>query len=406
MAKRRRFLINFAFFALLFALSVVAIRFALPALFPFVVAFLVTLLLRPVVRFFNTKLKINRRIISVVLVVLFYGTIGVLVIWMIIELLQFAAGKITGLPDFFQNQIRPMLDTVFDEIQQILHNFDPDSAIDFDDTVNSLLASLSKTILDFSGQLVGNITNVAVSVPSFLLNLVIMVIATIFLLVDYEDILIFVKKQLSDKTNEFLHNVSSHLGRVIRKYLVSYSLIMFITFCEIWAGLAIIGVKHSALIAILIAVFDILPVVGSGLIIVPWAIISFILGDIGMGIGLFILWAVLCVVRQIIEPKIIGDSVGMHPFLTLFAMLAGNFVYGAIGILLVPITLALCQSLNSAGVIKLYKTVEPEPEEEDPLQHAISIGVDAAGVWITKPFKKRLKKKKTGAKAKKPKKDE
>ena len=402
-AKRRRFLIDFAFFALIFILSVFAVRFALPALFPFVVAFLVTLLLRPVVRFLNTKLKINRRITSVVLVVLFYGTIGILVIWMIIEILQFVAGKITNLPDFFQNQIRPMLDMVFDEIQKILHNFDPDSAINFDDTVNSLLASLSKTVLDFSGTIVTNLTNVAVSLPSFLLNIVIMVIATIFLLVDYEDIVLFVKKQLPDKTNELLHNIGTHLGRVVRKYLISYSLIMFITFCEIWAGLAIIGVKHSALIAILIAALDILPVVGSGLIIVPWAIISFILGDIGMGIGLFILWAVLCVVRQIIEPKIVGDSVGMHPFVTLFAMLAGNFIYGGIGILLVPITIALCQSLNSAGVIHLYKTVEPEPEEEGAIQHAINAGVDAAGVWITKPFKKRLKKKK--AKAKKAKKE-
>jgi sporulation integral membrane protein YtvI len=341
----------------------------------------------------------------VLLVLLFYGTIGVFVIWILIEILQFAARKITNLPDFFQNQIRPMLNLVFDEIEKMLHTFDPDSALDFDDTVNSLLSTMSKMILDFSGNIVSSLTNVAVSVPSFLLNLVIMVISTIFLLVDYEDIVFFIKKQLSKQTNDLLHNISTHLGRVIRKYLLSYSVIMLITFCEIWAGLAIIGVKHSALIAILIAALDILPVVGSGLIIVPWAIISFILGDIGTGIGLFILWAVLCVVRQIIEPKIIGESVGMHPFLTLFAMLAGNFVYGGIGILLVPIALALCQSLNSAGVVKFYNSVEPEPEAEDPIQHAINMGVDAAGVWITKPFKKRLKNKKAG-KAKKIKKEE
>jgi hypothetical protein len=100
------------------------------------------------------------------------------------------------------------------------------------------------------------------------------------------------------------------------------------------------------------------------------------------------------VVRQIIEPKIVGNSVGMHPFLTLFAMLAGNFIYGGIGILLLPVTLALCQSLNSAGVVRLYKTFEPEPEENDPIQQAISKSVDAAGVWITRPFKKKLKAKK------------
>lgn len=396
--KRKRFLINFAFFALIFAISIFIIRFALPALFPFFVAFIVTVLLRPVVRFLHNKLKINTRIASVILVILFYATIGVIVVWLIIELVSLLADRVKDLPSFFQNQIRPFLVSLFDEIQKLLHNFDPEMAIDFDDTANSLLSSLGSTVMSFSGTFVGKLTDIAVSVPTFLLNIVIMVVATIFLLVDFESIMRFIKKQLSDKTNDLIHNIATHLGRVLKKYILSYSLIMLITFAEIFAGLSIIGIKYSALIAALIAVFDILPVVGSGLILAPWAIISLILGNIGQAIGLFILWAVLCVVRQIIEPKIVGNSVGMHPFLTLFAMLAGNFIYGGIGILLLPIALALCQSLNSAGVVKIYKNVEPEPEEDDPIRQAITKSVDAAGVWISKPFKKRMKNKTVKAK--------
>jgi hypothetical protein len=82
-------------------------------------------------------------------------------------------------------------------------------------------------------------------------------------------------------------------------------------------------------------------------------------------------------------------------------MLAGNFIYGGIGILLLPIALALCQSLNSSGVVKLYKNVEPEIEEDDPIQQVISKGVDAAGVWITRPIRKRKKLKAIRAKKKK-----
>ncbi len=392
--KRKRFLINFAFFALIFALSVVLVRYALPALFPFVVAYIVTVILLPLVRLINNKLKINKRILSVVFVILFYGTIGVIVAWLLIEIVSFAADRIKDLPLFFQAQVRPFLVNLFDEIQKMLYNFDPEIAIDFDTTTNSILSSLGSTVMSFSGNIVGKLTDFAVSVPSFLLNIVIMVIATIFLLVDYDSIGAFVRRQLSDKTNELMNKIGAHLSRVLKKYILSYSLIMLITFAEIFLGLSIIGFKHSALIAVLIAVFDILPVVGSGLVIVPWAIICFIIGDVGAGIGLFILWAVLCVVRQIIEPKIVGNSVGMHPFLTLFAMLAGNFIYGGIGILLLPVTIALCQSLNAAGVISIYKTVEPEPEAEDPLGQVITKGVDAAGVWITKPFKKNPKAKK------------
>ncbi len=402
--KRKRFLINFAFFALIFAISIFIIRFALPALFPFFVAFVVTMMLRPIVRFLHNKLKINTRIASVILVILFYATIGVIVVWLIIELVSLLADKAKDLPSFFQNQIRPFLDALFDEIRQLLHNFDPEMAIDFDDTANSLIASLGSTVISFSGTYVGKLTDIAVSVPTFLLNIVIMIVATIFLLVDFESIRKFIKRQLPDKTNELIHNISVHLGKVLKKYILSYSLIMLITFCEIFAGLSIIGIKYSALIAVLIAIFDILPVVGSGLVLAPWAIISLILGNIGQAIGLFILWAVVCIVRQIIEPKIVGSSVGMHPFVTLFAMLAGNFIYGGIGILLLPITLALCQSLNSAGVVKIYENVEPDPEEDDPIQQAITKSVDAAGVWISRPFKKRAKNK--TVKAKKSKKED
>ena len=396
--KRKRFLINFAFFALIFAISIVLVRYALPALFPFVVAYIVTVILLPIVRLLNTKLKINKRMLSVVLVILFYGTIGVVVIWLLVEIVSFATDKIKDLPAFFQLQVRPFLSNLFDEIQDMIYNLDPEMAIDFDATANSLLSSLGSTVMSISGSIVSKLTDFAVSVPSFLLNIVIMVIATIFLLVDYDAIGAFITIQLSEKSNTLLVSIRSQLGRVLKKYLISYSLIMLITFAEIFAGLSIIGFKHAALIAVLIAIFDILPIVGSGLVIVPWGIICFITGAVGAGIGLFILWAVLIVVRQIMEPKIVGDSVGMHPFLTLFAMLAGNFIYGGIGILLFPVMIALLQSLNSSGVISIYKNVEQEPEENDPISEVITKGVDAAGVWITRPFKKKPKAKKRNKK--------
>ena len=379
--KRKRFLINFAFFALIFAMSIVLVRYALPALFPFVVAYIVTVVLLPLVRLLNSKLKINKRILSVLLVIIFYGTIGVIVIWLLVEIAAFATERIKDLPSFFQSQVRPFLANLFDEIQELIYNLDPEMAIDFDTTANSLLSSLGSTVMSISGTIVGKLTDFAVSVPTFLLNIVIMIIATIFLLVDYDAIGAFITRQLSDKNNELLHKIKSHLGRVLGKYLVSYSLIMLITFAEIFLGLSIIGFKHAALISVLIAVFDILPIVGSGLVIVPWAIICFITGDVGAGIGLFILWAILCVVRQIIEPKIVGNSVGMHPFLTLFAMLAGNFIYGGVGILLLPVIIALFQSLNDAGVINVYKIVPPEPEPEDAIQQVI--------VKMSKPFRKK-----------------
>ena len=134
-AKRSRFLINFAFFALLFALSVVLVRTALPALFPFVIAFIVALILRPVVRFFVEKCKLNRGAVSVVLVLLFYATAGTLVILLVFELVQYAASGIDKLPAFYREQVLPVLDKAGAVIQNLLNSIDTEGAISVDSAI-------------------------------------------------------------------------------------------------------------------------------------------------------------------------------------------------------------------------------------------------------------------------------
>ncbi|MBR6609197.1 MAG: AI-2E family transporter, partial [Oscillospiraceae bacterium] len=139
------------------------------------------------------------------------------------------------------------------------------------------------------------------------------------------------------------------------QYIKSYSLILFITFAEIAAGLWLLGVKRAVLIAMLIAVFDILPAVGTGGIIIPWGIISIALGDVFMGIGLLALYLIVTVVRNTLEPKIVGEQVGLHPVATLMAMFLGSKIMGIIGLFGFPIALVILTKLNDSGKIKLFK---------------------------------------------------
>ncbi len=363
--KRKKFIISFFYFIILFGLSILLVRYALPALFPFAVALLVTLLLRPLVNFLVRKLHFNRGAISVIFVLLFYGTIGLVVVLLVIKLINYIGIGIAKLPDFFNQTIVPALRSAGDSISKLIENFDSDGVIDLTDASSKLIASLNTTISDFSGKALSVVGSYATSVPAWLLNIVITIISTAFMLIDFDSIKGFISRQLPDEKRKFLSSVGETLGKVIWKYLTSYMLIMFITFAEIALGLTIIGQRNPFGIAAGIAVLDILPVVGSGLILVPWSIICMLTGNIGKGIGILILWAILSVIRQIIEPKIVGDTVGMHPLLTLFGMLFGNFVYGGIGIFLVPISMALCQSLQRQGVIHIYKTA-PEPDTPKP----------------------------------------
>jgi predicted PurR-regulated permease PerM len=144
----------------------------------------------------------------------------------------------------------------------------------------------------------------------------------------------------------------------------AYGLIMFITFCENFLGLTIlnlIGVMKNSyvfVIAICIAVFDILPVAGSGGILIPWSLIALVSGNVGQCVGLLILYAVITVIRQYIEPKIVGDSLGVNPLVTLAGLYFGLKLFGFMGMFIVPICVMTLKAFNDAGRIHLYTPPE------------------------------------------------
>lgn len=363
--KQRRFIINFVFFIIIFGLSILLVRFALPALFPFVIALLVTLLLRPLVNFCVRRLHFNRKLAAALFVILFYGTIGLLVVLIVLKLIGALGAFIARLPEFFNQTVTPVIREVTASISEIIENFDADSTIDLNKTVSGIISALSTAVSDFSGKALAFVGSYATSVPALLVNIVITIVATAFMLMDYDSIKSFIAHQLPDERRVFIGTVVEHLGRVVWKYITSYAIILSITFAELSVGLLCIGQKNAFGIAAAVAIFDILPVVGSGTVLVPWAVISMLTDSVGRGIALLVVWVMISIVRQIIEPKIVGDTVGMHPLLTLFAMLLGNFVYGGVGIFLVPIAIALCQNLHEHGVISLYKSVPADERDED-----------------------------------------
>lgn len=150
----------------------------------------------------------------------------------------------------------------------------------------------------------------------------------------------------------------------------AYLLIMFITFCELSIGftiMSIAGIMNNSylyLIALAICIFDILPVAGSGGILIPWAIVSLIMGNTPQAIGLLIIYVVISVIRQYIEPKIVGDSLGVNPLITLAGLYFGLKLFGVLGMFIVPICLMTVKAFNDTGRIHLWKTPYPIAVQE------------------------------------------
>ncbi len=357
--KRRAFIIHFLYLAIVLAIAIYLCRYALPALLPFVVALLVALLLKPVIRFLHEKCHVHKGIASTVVVLLFYALIGFLLTILCVKLVSAAKAFFIGLPATYANSIQPWLMETFDSLQAFASRLDPQAAAAYDVIAANLTQTLGETVSMLSKTVVGGVTSFTFRTPGFLLNVLIAIIATVFIAVDWSLLGSFISKQLSSKMRLLVDNIRTHLGRTLGRYIRSYALILLITFAELTVGLSIIGVENQFAIAAAIAMFDILPVVGSGTVLIPWAVISLIQGDYLRALGLGILYVVIVIVRNIIEPKIVGEHVGLHPIVTLSSMVVGTYLFGPIGLLGLPVTLALIKSLNDEGVIHLYDNSVP-----------------------------------------------
>lgn len=135
--------------------------------------------------------------------------------------------------------------------------------------------------------------------------------------------------------------------------LKGYILLMLITFTELTIGLLLIGQSNAILLAAIICVIDILPVLGTGAVVIPWALISLFTGNILKAIGLILMYIVITIIRNFLEPKVIGNQVGLHPLITLLSMFCGLRLLGFVGLFGFPLTLIVLNDLYKRGKLNL-----------------------------------------------------
>ena len=363
MEKRKKFIINFLYFAIITAAVFLVLQFALTLLFPFVAALFIAYILRRPIRFLSRKTTLPRKASAVVMVLIFYGTIGTLLVLGSIRAFSFVSDLVQSLPRIYLQYVNPVMRELFQELEHALGETDPAVLDTVDYLWGQLTQSLSSLVSDLSLTSMEAISSLASSLPALFIRLLLMVISTFFIAMDYDAMASFCMRQLDGWVRELVLTVKEYVVGTLFVCIRSYALIMSITFCELAVGLAIIGIENSVLISLGIAIFDILPVLGTGGVMIPWAIISAVLGDIPMALKLLALYLVITVVRNIIEPKIVGKQIGLHPVITLVSMFAGVQLFGVAGLFGFPIGLSLILYLNRTGVIHIFKTKEEAGEE-------------------------------------------
>ncbi|NLC96828.1 MAG: sporulation integral membrane protein YtvI [Erysipelotrichaceae bacterium] len=352
---KKKFIVNTIYIVIVTLLGYLLFKYVVGFISPFIFAFLIARILQKPAKYISQKIKIKTSIIALLLAFIFYAIIIVLFSLLGAKIFSVITSVVSDIPNIYKTYITPIFNSIFDFLERTVYGLDPTVVDILNSGFEQLIGSLQDNITNFSITIVSSLSNIATSLPSFIIKILLMIISTFFIASDYDRIIKFINKQLSPKAYEAVNMIKDYVFNTLFEVIKSYVTIMTITFIELSIGLTILRVSNSISIAILISIFDILPVLGTGGIMIPWLIISFIQGNVKLGFGLLIVYVIVTLIRNIIEPKIVGSQLGLHPIVTLLSMFIGTSLFGGIGLFGFPIFLSLLKYLNDKGTISILK---------------------------------------------------
>lgn len=328
-----------------FILALFCLSFILPKILvffmPFVVGFILSLIANPLVRFLEKKLKIKRKygtfltIVLVIALVVFvcYGTVMLLAVGI--------RGFMEYLPTMYENA-GIELAAALEQLQALLRKIPALANLNVDEFGTVLQETLGSLVNDYKEPTFSAISGFATSIPDILVSVIMGLLATYFFIADRDRIMSALKQNIPASIQEKSRLVYDHMLRAVGGYFKAQFKIMLVIYIVIMIGLMIIGVNYAWLIGFGIAFLDMLPVFGTGTVLIPWAVVKIFSGNYATAIGMLILYAVSLVVHQLIQPKLVGESVGLDPFTTLFFMFIGYKIKGVIGMIIaIPIGMIL-----------------------------------------------------------------
>lgn len=350
--RRRAFITNTVYWAIIIALIYLCIKYVAVWVMPFIIGFAIAYALKPIVETLHRKLKGNRKVWAILVILLAYGVLGVL-LWLL------GSRIITGimqlfemLPHTYTNSFEPALERLNNSMGEFLSGLSPSIS----ETLDTITNSLKEFIVNTSKSALSWIAQSSAKLPSALLALIFTIMSSVFISLDFGRIRTFIVKQLPAKYIGWLYDAKSYITDTVLKYMRAYLIIMSVTFVELSIGLTVLRVKNSIVVALLISMIDIFPVLGTGGVVIPWIIIEIIKGNYQLALGLLVMYVIITVIRNIIEPRIVGQSLGLNPLITLMCMYVGLMNFGVFGMIALPILMMVIINFQESGKIHFWKS--------------------------------------------------
>lgn len=354
-AKRKTFIINITYLALVLFLAFLVLEYVIRWVMPFLLGFIISLIFLPLIRFLSRKTKINKRVCAFLVILLGYVLMGFLVWLLGNALFQSIKEFCLNLPEFYTQEIAPFLGMANQGLLDFAKRFSPEIAQQVGETLTEMLNGLQSSLIDLSTTVLSSLASASTKLPLMLISLIFTILSSLFIGMDYDNFMDFIKRQIPEKNKAMLNDIRSYLGKTLVSYLRAYLILMAITFIELSVGFLALRIHNPFGIAAIIAIADALPVLGTGTIVLPWALISLLQQRFYLALGLLLLYLIITAVRQFIEPKVIGDQLGLPPIVAIICIYLGFIWFGIKGAILFPITMNIILSLHRAGKIHIWK---------------------------------------------------
>lgn len=340
------------------ALAAVLLPKLLVFFMPFVIGWIIAMIANPLVRWLEKRVKIVRRHSSIAIVILVIAGIIGFSYLLLSRLLHEAVSFAEDLPGLYT--------TVLGEIEALLVRFDSlfrlvpehvqQTMQEMAGDVGRMISTLAQ---NFAAPTVEAAGSVAKAIPGVLVYTVVTILSSYFFIAEQDKMWEFWRKYLPERVNGYLLYLRGDVKRLIGGYFLAQFKIMFVVAGILLVGFFVLGISHAVLLACVIALLDFLPMFGTGTALLPWALFKLLEGNYAMAVGMVLLYVLTQVVRQMIQPKIVGDSMGLPPLMTLFLLYIGFKIRGLSGMILaVPVGMLVLSFYEYGAFDGLFRNVK------------------------------------------------
>lgn len=326
--------------------------FILPVSMPIITALFTAMLLAPLVKIAQMGNKVKRNFAVFIVFMVFLFFIGLTGYFLTTKAITQADYFVKNLPSYITE-----INNAWMDMQKDLNDKFEDLPTDLVEEIDTYVQSSLKTLRAnvSSRNIVSDITSLITIIPNFLVTFLVYLIALYLFLLELPKLKEQIFSNLTEKTKDKVQFMSSRLSFVIFGFIKAQFLVSIIIFIVSLIGLLLIVPEVALLMAFIIWVIDFIPIIGSITILAPWAVYHLIAGNMALATKLLILAAILLIIRRTVEPKVMGQQIGLSPLATLIAMYLGLMLLGVAGFIVGPLVVILFTSAKEAGIIKLSK---------------------------------------------------